>query len=105
MSRAKMVMMPKNVFDCRQEDFLVPSQQSLADLRGGTNLKYQAKARIARDRPINQGLTGSNQERFVARLLLPAIIVITGVIQQSEAAMADTSPAIVNAPGVFIWSM
>jgi len=35
-------------------------------------------------------------------LLLPASNAITGVIQQSEAAKAERTPALVNVPGDFI---
>ncbi len=48
------------------------------------------------DKPIKYGLAGSIHEKFVAMLLLPASSAITGVIQQSEAAKAERTPALVN---------
>ncbi len=54
------------------------------------------------DNPIKYGLAGSIHERFAAMLLLPASNAITGVMQQSEAAKAERSPALVNVPGDFI---
>ena len=47
-------------------------------------------------------LAGSIQEKFAAMLLLPASNAMTGVIQQSEAAIAERTPALVNVPCDFI---
>ena len=68
----------------------------------GLSFTYHANASTAIDNPIRYGLAGSIQEKFAAMLLLPAINAITGVMQQSEAAMADSTPAPVNVPGDFI---
>ena len=43
--------------------------------------------------PIKYGLAGSSQEKLAAIPLLPAIKAKTGVIQQSDAAMAESMPA------------
>jgi hypothetical protein len=48
------------------------------------------------DNPIKYGLVGSIQEKFAAKLLLPASRAVTGVMQQSEAAIADNTPALLN---------
>lgn len=54
------------------------------------------------DNPIRYGLAGSIHEKLAAMLLLPASNAITGVIQQSEAAIAERAPAPVNVPDDFI---
>jgi hypothetical protein len=59
----------------------------------GFSFTYQANASTAIDKPIKYGLAGSIHEKFAAMLLLPASKAITGVMQQSEAAIADNTPA------------
>jgi hypothetical protein len=54
------------------------------------------------DKPIKYGLAGSIHAKFAAMLLLPASKATTGVIQQSEAAKAERTPALVKVPGDFI---
>ena len=68
----------------------------------GFNLIYHAKDNTATDNPINQGLAGAIHDIFAAILLLPASKAITGVMQQSEAATADRTPAPINAPEDFV---
>ncbi len=53
------------------------------------------------DNPTKYGLAGSIHEKFAAMLLLPASRATTGVMQQSEAAKADITPALVNVPDDF----
>ena len=63
---------------------------------------YHANASTAIDIPIKKGRAGSILEKFEVMLLLPATKAITGVIQQSEAAIADSTPALVIAPDDFM---
>jgi hypothetical protein len=67
----------------------------------GLSWRYQANASTPIDKPTMKGLAGSSQDKLAARLLLPASNATTGVMQQREAEMADTSPALVNV-AVFI---
>ena len=64
----------------------------------GLNLKYHANANTTMDKLTKYGLAGSIHEKLATILLLPASNAITGVIQQSEAAMAARTPAPVNVP-------
>ena len=50
------------------------------------------------DKLTKYGLAGSIHEKLATILLLPASNAITGVIQQSEAAIAAKTPAPVNVP-------
>lgn len=54
------------------------------------------------DKLIKYGLAGSIHEKFAAILLLPTSRATTGVMQQSEAAIADNIPALVNVPDDFM---
>ena len=86
--------MLKKVLDCKNDGFFAVSQlqSGLVDF-AGLNFIYQANANTAIDKPIKYGLAGSIHEKFAAMLLLPASNAITGVIQQSEAAIAANNPA------------
>ena len=57
------------------------------------------------DKPIKYGLAGSIHEKFAAMLLLPASKATTGVMQQSEAAIADKMLALANVPDDFMLVM
>ena len=53
-------------------------------------------------KPIKYDLAGSSHEKVEASPLVPAIRANTGVIQQSEAAIAVKSPAPINFFSVFM---
>jgi len=91
-------MTAKKVLNCKNEAFFVVSQlQSISFvLAGFFNLWCHEKASTAIVKPIRKGLAVAIQEKLVAKLLLPANKAMTGVIQQSEAAMAEKTPVVKN---------
>jgi hypothetical protein len=84
------------------EAFVVSQLQSVSVVLAGFNFTYQANASTTMDNPTKYGLAGCIQEKFAAMLLLPASKAMTGVMQQSEAAKAERSPALVKVPDDFI---
>ena len=85
-----MVTIPRNSLDWKNEGFLVVSQQSILEDLAGFNFWYQAKDNIEKDKAIKKGLAGSNHEKLEAIPVLPEIKANTGVIQQRDAAIAES---------------
>lgn len=89
----KAVTIPKKVLLWINFGFSSVSQLQ-SNLFFGLNFWYQANPSTKIVKPIKYGLNGSSQEKVDASPLVPAIRANTGVMQQSEAAIAVKSPAL-----------
>ena len=91
-SPATTVTMPKNALDSKKGLLSVSQLQSTCFC--GLSFWYHANAKTRAVSPIKYGLKGSIHEKEETSPLAPPKKAKTGVMQQSEAAVAVKSPAI-----------
>ena len=102
MRMANTVINKRKVFDCK--NFGISSTaQPHSSTATGLSFLYHANPKTAIVNPIKYGLAGTIQEKEEAMLPEPAIKAKTGVMQQSDAAIAETIPALMSLPVLMLF--